>query len=173
MAKDSFHHLTFEYEGVLDSADDSPVQGLKLAYIGDDTSYLLYAGRWFPVNAYGINRFTATINITVPAHMMVIGSGKESSRQLPRRPSGLPALCPPRLSPSPGTSPAFPAPSWPASSRSSRATRPDSIFTSSSSRPIRIMGATYATTAVKEFTYYVTLYGAAPSTTLKVVEIPG
>ena len=34
------------------------------------------------------------------------------------------------------------------------------------------MGATYATTAVKEFTYYVTLYGPAPSTTLRVVEIP-
>ena len=75
-----FDHAYFEYEGVLDSADDSPVQGLKLAYIGDDTSYLLYAGRWFPVNAYGINRFTATINITVPAHMMVIGSGKEYCR---------------------------------------------------------------------------------------------
>ena len=42
------------------SADDSPVQGLKLAYVGDDTSYLLYAGRWFPVSGYGINRFTAT-----------------------------------------------------------------------------------------------------------------
>ena len=70
--------LTFEYEGELNSADDSPVQGLKLASIGDDTTYLLYAGRWFPVNAYGINRFTATINITVPAHMIVIGSGKET-----------------------------------------------------------------------------------------------
>ena len=31
---------------------------------------------------------------------------------------------------------------------------------SSSSRRIRTLGATYATTAVKEFTYYVTLYGA-------------
>ena len=30
----------------------------------------------------------------------------------------------------------------------------------------------YAETAIKEFTYYVTLYGAAPSTSLKVVEIP-
>src|SRR6266478_6465234 len=76
--KDQSTTLTFEYEGVLDSADDSPVPGLKLAYISDDTSYLLYAGRWFPVNAYGINRFTATMNITVPAHMMVIGSGKET-----------------------------------------------------------------------------------------------
>ena len=83
VAKDSSTTLTFEYEGVLDSADDSPVQGLKLAYISDDTSYLLYAGRWFPVNAYGINRFTATMNITVPAHMMVIGSGKESPGSCP------------------------------------------------------------------------------------------
>src|SRR6478672_1157527 len=79
VAKDSSSTLTFEYEGVLDSADDSPVQGLKLAYISDDTTYLLYAGRWFPVNAYGINRFTATMNITVPAHMVVIGSGKETA----------------------------------------------------------------------------------------------
>ncbi len=55
------------------------MQGLKLAYVGDDTTYLLYAGFWFPVNAYGINRFTATMNITVPAHMIVIGSGKESA----------------------------------------------------------------------------------------------
>jgi hypothetical protein len=60
LPKDASTTLTFEYEGTLESADDSPVQGLKLAYVGDDTSYLLYAGRWFPVNAYGINRFTAT-----------------------------------------------------------------------------------------------------------------
>src|ERR1700686_5588974 len=90
VAKDSSTTLTFEYEGVLDSADDSPVQGLKLAYIGDDTSYLLYAGRWFPVNAYGINRFTATMNITVPAHMTVIGSGKAGAGAAPaaKRPAG-------------------------------------------------------------------------------------
>ena len=79
LSKDSSTTLTFEYEGVLDSADDSPVQGLKLASVGDDTSYLLYAGRWFPVNAYGINRFTATMSISVPAHMVVIGSGKEAA----------------------------------------------------------------------------------------------
>src|ERR1700736_5449503 len=83
VAKDSSSTLTFEYEGVLDSADESPVQGLKLAYVGDDTSYLLYAGRWFPVNDYGMNRFTATMNITVPAHMIVIGSGKGSPGSAP------------------------------------------------------------------------------------------
>src|ERR1700733_5320055 len=79
VSKDSSTTLTFEYDGTLDSADDSPVQGLKLASISDETSYLLYGGRWFPVNGYGINRFTATINVTVPAHMVAIGSGKEAT----------------------------------------------------------------------------------------------
>jgi hypothetical protein len=52
LIKDASSTLTFDYDGTLDSADDSPVQGLKLASINDETSYLLYAGRWFPVNAY-------------------------------------------------------------------------------------------------------------------------
>jgi hypothetical protein len=34
------------------------------------------------------------------------------------------------------------------------------------------LGTLYAETAIKEFTYYVTLYGVAPSSSLKVVEIP-
>src|SRR5205823_11534448 len=83
LPKDASTTLTIDYEGVLDSADDSPVQGLKLAYVGDDTSYLLYAGRWFPVVNYGISRFTSTISVTVPAHFMVIGSGNESTGTAP------------------------------------------------------------------------------------------
>src|SRR2546427_9805333 len=75
MTKDSSTTLTFEYEGVLDSADESPVQGLKLASIGDDTTYLLYASRWFPVNGNGLNRFTSTIAVTIPAHMGAIATG--------------------------------------------------------------------------------------------------
>src|SRR5581483_148758 len=63
LSKDESTTLTFEYEGTLDSADNSPVPGLSLAYIGDDTSYLLYAGRWFPVSGFGLNRFTSTINV--------------------------------------------------------------------------------------------------------------
>src|SRR5450432_4130147 len=76
LAKDASTTLTFEYEGQIENADNSPVPGLKLAYIGDDTSYLLYAGRWFPVSGYGINRFTSTISVTLPAHMIAVGSGK-------------------------------------------------------------------------------------------------
>jgi hypothetical protein len=70
--------LTFHYEGILNSTDDSPVQGLSLAKVDPDTSYLLYAGRWFPVVGYGTNRFTATISVSVPAGYTVIGSGKET-----------------------------------------------------------------------------------------------
>jgi aminopeptidase N len=171
VAKDSSTTLTFDYEGVLDSADDSPVQGLKLAYIGDDTSYLLYAGRWFPVNAYGINRFTATMNITVPAHMTVIGSGKASAGAAPgtKRPAG---ALPTKTFAFTWDKPSFPG------------TIVAGIFQEFKSdeagldlhvffKPAhQTLGASYATTAVREFTYYVTLYGPAPSTTLKVVEIP-
>src|SRR5450432_581169 len=81
--KDQSTTLTFEYEGVLDSADDSPVPGLKLTSIDDDTSYLFYSGDWFPVTGFGIDRFTATMNITVPAFMTVIGSGSVSTGAAP------------------------------------------------------------------------------------------
>src|SRR5208282_5889036 len=93
LKKDASAALVFEYEGALESADDSPVQGLKLAAIDDETSALLYPGRWFPVNAYGINRFTSTIRVTVPAHMVVIGSGNETVSDTPpsrKSASGLP-----------------------------------------------------------------------------------
>src|SRR5258708_16837269 len=67
--------LTFDYEGKLATADDSPVEGLKLADIGEDVTYLLYPARWFPITNYGIDRFTATINVTAPAGTTIIGSG--------------------------------------------------------------------------------------------------
>ena len=171
LSKDSSTTLTFEYDGSLDSADDSPVQGLKLASIGDDTSYLLYAGRWFPVNAYGVNRFTATMNITVPAHMVVIGSGKQTLNASPPKKAAPGAL--------PGKTYTFvwDKPSFPGSIiagtfqefKSDEAGVDLHVFF----KPLhQNLGAMYAETALKEFTYYVTLYGPAPSTTLRVVEIP-
>src|SRR6266498_3414216 len=89
LSKDASATLTFEYEGRLESADNSPVPGLSLAYIGDDTSYLLYAGRWFPVSGFGMNRFTSTISITLPAHMLVVGSGKSTVSDVapPKKPN--------------------------------------------------------------------------------------
>lgn len=75
MTKGQEGTLTFEYEGILNSADDSPVQGLKLASISEPISYLMYAGRWFPMVGYNTNRFTATIHVTVPAGYTAVGSG--------------------------------------------------------------------------------------------------
>ena len=130
MKKDASTTLTFEYEGQLDSADDSPVQGLKVASIGDDTSYLLYAGRWFPVNAYGINRFTATMNVTVPAHMLVIGSGKETTSDVaPAKKTSASSLPDENLLASSTTSRVSRAPSSPEFFRTSPVTRPGSIPT--------------------------------------------
>jgi hypothetical protein len=75
MSKGQESTLTFDYEGNVNSADDSPVPGLKLAYVGDPISYLLYSGRWFPVTNYGIDRFTARLKITAPQEYTVIASG--------------------------------------------------------------------------------------------------
>ncbi len=71
--------ITVNYGGLLNSADGSPVEGIKVAYVGPEGSYLLYAGRWFPVNPGGLNRFSATMNITVPSDETVIASGKEAA----------------------------------------------------------------------------------------------
>jgi tetratricopeptide (TPR) repeat protein len=79
LAKGQSETLTIDYEGSLQSGDDSPVPGLKLAYVGDPMSYLLYAGRWFPMVGYGTNRFTSTIKISAPAGYTIIGSGKEAT----------------------------------------------------------------------------------------------
>ena len=78
MSKGQEATLTFEYEGNVTSADDSPVPGLRLAYVGDPITYLLYSGRWFPVTNYGIDRFTARLKITAPQEYTVISSGGAS-----------------------------------------------------------------------------------------------
>jgi Peptidase family M1 domain/Tetratricopeptide repeat len=172
LTKDSSTSVTFEYDGTLESADDSPVQGLKLASINDETSYLLYAGRWFPVNAYGINRFTATMNITVPAHMVVIGSGKETTGGTSSSKKSSASALPTKTFSFVWDKPGFPGTIVAGTFqefKSDEAGVDLHVFF----KPVhQNLGAMYAETAMKEFTYYVTLYGAAPSTTLRVVELP-
>jgi hypothetical protein len=172
LSKDSSTSLTFEYDGTLDSADDSPVQGLKLASINDETSYLLYAGRWFPVNAYGINRFTATMNITVPAHMVVIGSGRETTGNTSPSKKAAASTLPTKTFTFIWDKPSFPG-SIVAGTFQEFKSDEAGVDLHVFFKPVhQNLGAMYAETAMKEFTYYVTLYGAAPSTTLRVVELP-
>jgi aminopeptidase N len=173
LAKDESASLTFEYDGTLESADESPVQGLKVASINDDTSYLLYAGRWFPVVGYGLNRFTATMNITVPAHMVVIGSGKESEGvPLPAKKGGAAAGLPTKTFRFVWDKPSFPGTIIAGTFQEFKSDEAG-VDLHVYFKPIhQNLGAQYATTAVKEFTYFVTLYGVAPSSRLRVVEIP-
>ena len=172
LAKGESTTLTFDYEGVLDSADDSPVPGLKLVSINDNTSYLLYAGRWFPVNGYGVDRFTATINVTVPAYMMVIGSGVVTPGQTPDIKGA---------STGTGASKTF-------SLKYDKASFPGTVIAGDFGdyystdagidqhvyfKPTHKDAASeYAQTAVKEFTYFITLYGPPSSNVLRIVELP-
>ena len=67
--------VTFSYDGRLTGAEDSPVYGIKFAAIHNDFAYLMYPSRWFPINDYTANRYTADLKITVPAGYQVLSSG--------------------------------------------------------------------------------------------------
>jgi predicted negative regulator of RcsB-dependent stress response len=197
LAKNTTSTLTFLYEGVLQSADDSPVEGLMLAYVGEPESYLLYGGRWFPMVGYNTNRFTATINVTVPTGMTVIGSGKASSGPgvavpTAAAPAEEPALRRGRKTRQPEPAkPAAPAhvagkttytfvydkPSFPGTiiagtfqeyKDTAGGANVTVYFT-----PVRKgIEQVYGDTAVKELEYFSGLYGPAPSPALNLVELP-
>ena len=162
LAKGTSSTLTFEYEGVLVGADDSPVEGLKLASIGEDATYLLYAGRWFPVTNYGIDRFTATINITAPAGTLVIGSGSTA----PAKPAGAGKVV---------ASFSWQKPSFPGTIIAGPFS--DSVFNGGALHVYFQAGKkqfapAYADYATKEVEFFSSVYGAAPSHILKLVELP-
>jgi len=173
LSKDASTTLTFEYEGQLETADNSPVPGLSLAYIGDDTSYLLYAGRWFPVNGYGINRFTSTISITLPAHMLVIGSGKSSVSDVAPAKKATTSVLPTKTFTFVSDKPSFPGTIVAGifqEYKSDEAGMDLHVFFKPTHQNV---APAYTTTAVQEFTYFITLYGLAPSQKLNIVELPG
>src|SRR5271155_2594593 len=156
--------LNFEYEGVLLGSDDSPVEGLKLASISQDFCVLLYAGRWFPVIGYGINRFTATINITVPVSFKVIASG---------------LTAPARVTPGgkliynfAWTKPSFPGTLLAGTYIENVVPSGGETFKAYLFPIHKDAVGTMLETAQKEVGFFTDLYGAAPSRVLNVVEIP-
>ena len=172
LRKDASTTFNFEYEGTLESADESPVQGLKLAYIGPDTSYLLYSGLWFPVAGYGVNRFTSTINVTVPAHMVVIGSGKEKTGTPATSKKPAAAIVNSKTFTFTSEKPSFPGTIIAGSFQEFKSDDAGIDMRVFFKPNHQNLGTEYASTAVKAFTYFVTQYGNAPSTRLKIVEIP-
>jgi aminopeptidase N len=138
------------------------VEGLKLAYIGSDVTYLLYPGRWFPVLNYGIDRFTSEINITAPAGTVIIGSG--STKPEKAAPEGKVVA-----------SFRWEKPSFPGTIIAGPFT--DTVFGGGNmhvyfSAAKKQFAPAYADTAAKELEFFSTVYGPAPSPMLKVVELP-
>jgi aminopeptidase N len=155
--------LTFVYEGTLSGSEESPVEGLKVASIGDPITYLLYAARWFPMVGYMTDRFTAEIHITIPTGYRVIGSGSTGS---PKSVSG-------------GQQYSFnwTKPSFPGTIIAGKFNEPFAVAGMPNVRVYltdahKQSGPEYAQTAVKEFDFFGETFGDAASRLLYIVELP-
>ncbi|MBL8206583.1 MAG: tetratricopeptide repeat protein [Blastocatellia bacterium] len=69
--------IIFEYEGALESPQGGPLQNARLAYVGNQGSYLFYAARWFPFHEYAADRSTYQISLTVPKEMTAVGYSEQ------------------------------------------------------------------------------------------------
>lgn len=69
--------IRIRWSGALVSPEGGPLATKRLAYIGTDGSYLMYAARWFPFHDYAADRATADITIIVPTGLQVGGASDE------------------------------------------------------------------------------------------------
>src|ERR1700689_1061084 len=155
--------LTFVYEGILSGSEESPVEGLKVATIGDPISYLLYAGRWFPMVGYLTDRFTAEIHVQIPEGYRVVGSGNTGS---PRQVAG-------------GTEFTFnwTRPSFPGTIIAGKFNEPMVVAGSPNVRIYvtdahKQSGPELAQTANKEFDFFGETFGESSTRLLNVVGLP-
>jgi aminopeptidase N len=161
LAKGQKTTFTFEYGGVLSGTEESPVEGLKLAWIGSPISYLLYPARWFPMTGYLTDRFTADIHVTVPLGYRVVGSGAVSP-----------------LGQSGGTFEfKWDKPGFPGTIIAGKFNPPVAAPSASyvhiwTTDAHKALAPDFADTAAKEFNYFTGLFGPAESVHLNVVELP-
>src|SRR5215212_2249794 len=73
--------LRFRWSGALASPEGGPLATKRLAYVGNEGSYLMYAARWFPFHDYAADRATADITVIVPTGFQVAGSSDEPPTQ--------------------------------------------------------------------------------------------
>src|SRR3954447_22837648 len=69
--------LRFRWSGALVSPEGGPLATKRLAYVGNEGSYLFYAGRWFPFHNYAADRATSDITLIVPTGYQVVGPSDE------------------------------------------------------------------------------------------------
>ena len=69
--------LRFRWSGALQSPEGGPLATRRLAYVGTEGSYLMYASRWFPFHDYAADRATSDITLIVPAGLQVAGTSDD------------------------------------------------------------------------------------------------
>ncbi|MDQ3753316.1 MAG: hypothetical protein M3371_01120, partial [Acidobacteriota bacterium] len=69
--------LRFRWGGALVTPEGGPLATKRLAYVGEEGSYLMYAARWFPFHDYAADRATAEFTILVPTGVQVAGASDE------------------------------------------------------------------------------------------------
>src|SRR5882724_10756310 len=70
--------LRFRWSGALLSPEGGPLATRRLAYVGPEGSYLMYASRWFPFHDYAADRATSDITLIVPTGLQVAGTSDDS-----------------------------------------------------------------------------------------------
>src|SRR6266576_1777200 len=69
--------IRIRWSGALTSPEGGPLANKRLAYVGPEGSYLMYASRWFPFHDYAADRATSDITIIVPTGMTVGGTSDQ------------------------------------------------------------------------------------------------
>ena len=69
--------VKFTYKGVLESAQGGPLLTKRLAFVGPNEGYLMYAARWFPFNEYAADRSTSDISVSLPDSYQLVGVSDE------------------------------------------------------------------------------------------------
>ncbi len=159
LAKGKPTTLTFTYDGRLTGAEDSPVYGIKFAAIQNDFAYLMYPARWFPINDYTIDRYTADLHITVPSGFKVISGGLETEKAVDGKTV---------------YSFEFSKPSFPGSialvQGEPQRISSQGVTTSVYFRTKQSMASAYGDETGKVMTFLTSLYGLAPQANLTLVE---
>ena len=70
--------IRIRWSGALTSPEGGPLANKRLAYVGPEGSYLMYASRWFPFHDYAADRATSDITVIVPTGMQVGGISDEA-----------------------------------------------------------------------------------------------
>src|SRR2546423_5956167 len=69
--------IRIRWSGALVSPEGGPLATKRLAYVGPEGSYLMYASRWFPFHDYAADRATSDITLIVPSGLQVAGTSDD------------------------------------------------------------------------------------------------